>query len=82
MKKTVGTVDRVVRGVVAAGALVGAGVLGFSSGWGIVLLVVAAVAAATGASGYCPLYSLLGIDTLGDRAAHDEGGVSPLRRAA
>lgn len=81
MKKTVGTLDRVVRGVVAAGALAGAGVLGFSSGWGILLLVVAAVAAVTGASGYCPLYSLLGIDTLGGRA-HDENAVAPLRRAA
>jgi len=63
MQKTVGRADRAVRGVVALGALIGSGVLGFTSGWGIVLLVVAAVAAVTGASGYCPLYSLTGVST-------------------
>jgi len=63
MRKTVGTTDRVIRGVVALGAVIGSGVVGFTSGWGIVLLVVAAVAAVTGASGYCPLYSLTGINT-------------------
>jgi hypothetical protein len=63
MQKTVGRTDRLVRGVVTLGALIGSGVVGFTSGWGIVLLVVAAVAAVTGASGYCPLYSLTGINT-------------------
>lgn len=65
MTKTVGTTDRVVRGVVALGALVASGFAGFASGWGIVLLVVAAIAAVTGASGYCPLYSALGVNTCG-----------------
>lgn len=64
LTKTVGTPDRMLRGVLAAGAVAGAGVLGFASGWGIVLLAVAAVMAVTGASGYCPLYSLLGTGTL------------------
>jgi hypothetical protein len=41
------------------------GVLGFSTGRGIVLLAVAAVMALTAASRLCPLYSMLGIRTLG-----------------
>lgn len=65
MKKTVGTTDRILRVVVAAGAVVGSGVLGFSTGWGIVLLVVAGIMVLTAASGYCPAYSLLGIHTNG-----------------
>jgi len=64
MRRTVGKTDRVVRGFVAIGAVIGGGILGFSTGWGIVLLVVAAVMALTGASGYCPIYSVLRVDTL------------------
>lgn len=63
MRKTVGTTDRVVRVVLAAGAVAGSGLLGFGSGWGIVLLVVAGVLVVTAASGYCPAYSMLGIET-------------------
>ena len=82
MHKTVGNTDRALRGVLAVGAVVGSGVLGFSSAWGIVLLAVAAIMAATGASGYCPLYSLLGIDTRGakEEAGHD--GMIHFHRAA
>jgi len=76
MKKTVGIPDRIFRVVVAAGAVAGAGVLGFTSGWGIVLLVVAAVLLLTGASAYCPAYSVLHIDTLPhDRAGSEGHGV-------
>jgi len=66
MRRTVGNTDRAFRGVVVIGAVVGGGILGFSTGWGILLLVVAAVMALTGASGYCPIYTMLGIDTLDD----------------
>ena len=68
MNKTVGSIDRAVRAVLAVGALIGAGFAGFSSGWGIVLIVVAAILAITGSSGYCPLYSATGVSTLD----HDE----------
>jgi len=75
MKKTVGTTDRVLRVVVAAGAVAGSGVLGFSTAWGIVLLAVAAIMVVTAASGYCPIYSILGIHTTcavkQDTARHD-----------
>lgn len=76
MKKTVGNVDRTVRVVLAIGALIGAGVAGFSSGWGIVLIIVAAVLAVTGSSGYCPLYSVTGLSTMpkGDESSPQRHG--------
>ncbi len=83
MKQNVGTIDRALRILVAAGAVAGGGVLGFSSAGGIVLLVVAGVMVLTAASGYCPLYRLLGITTRGMRehtAVGHQG--SPLRKAA
>jgi hypothetical protein len=64
MKKTVGNIDRVLRAVLAIAALIAAGVAGFSSGWGIIFIVVAAILAATGSSGYCPIYSVTGLNTL------------------
>lgn len=73
MRKTVGTTDRVVRLVLAAGAVGGSAVVGFGSGWGIVLLVVAGVMVATGATGYCPVYSLLGIETTSCRHCGSAG---------
>lgn len=83
MKKTVGTTDRVLRILVAAGAVAGSGVLGFSTGWGIVLLVVAAIMVVTAASSYCPLYSLLGIHTTcAVKTDHTTSGVSQVHPAA
>ena len=66
MKKTVGSSDKVVRGVLAIVALVIAGFAGFSSAWGIVLVIVAAVLVVTAATGYCPIYSATGLNTLGE----------------
>ncbi len=73
MKKTVGTTDRIVRGVLAIIALIVAGVVGFSSGWGIVLTIVAAILIVTGATAYCPIYSATGIDTTGEGERHHRG---------
>ena len=73
MKKTVGTADRIVRGVLAIVALIFAGVVGFSSGWGIVLTIVAAILIVTGATAYCPLYSATGISTVGEGERHHRG---------
>ncbi|MGC8509630.1 MAG: YgaP family membrane protein [Acidimicrobiales bacterium] len=73
MKKTVGTADRIVRGVVAIVALIFAGVAGFSSGWGIVLTIVAAIMIITGATAYCPLYSATGLSTTGEGERHHRG---------
>jgi ribosomal protein L40E len=83
MRKTVGTTDRVVRLVLAAGAVAGSGLVGFASGWGIVLLVVAGVMVVTAATGYCPAYSILGIETTSCRRCGSAGkSESPTTRAA
>ena len=63
MNRNVGTSDRIIRVVLALGALVVAAVVGLPSGLGIGLLVVAAVLVGTAAVGFCPLYRLLGIAT-------------------
>lgn len=61
-----GPIDRTLRAVVAAG-LIGTGIYGLSTGnintpVSATLLGVAAIPTLTAATGYCPLYSLFGID--------------------
>ena len=63
MARNEGTVDRVVRVGVGAVALVGAFAVGISTGGGIALAVVAALGLVTGATGFCPLYRVLGMST-------------------
>lgn len=63
MKQNVGRVDRLVRAGLAVLLLVAAGVLGFGSIGGIVLLVLAAMMAVTSATAVCPLYGPLKINT-------------------
>jgi hypothetical protein len=69
MIRNVGSSDRIIRFVVAAAALVVALVVGAGSVGGIVLLVVAAIMAVTGAVGTCPLYRLVGVNTCKIRPA-------------
>lgn len=61
-----GPIDRILRGVIAAG-LIGTGIYGLSTNaisapvsW--TLIGVAAIPTATGATGYCPLYQLFGLE--------------------
>ncbi len=63
MTNNVGNVDKIVRGVIALAALIGAFSAGLTTVWGIVLLVVAVIAAVTALIGFCPLYRLFGIST-------------------
>jgi hypothetical protein len=63
MKANVGSKDKMVRGLLAVVAVVLAFVTGPSSALGIVLFVVAAIAALTALVGVCPLYKVLGINT-------------------
>lgn len=63
VKKNEGNIDRIVRLVVAAAAIAGAAALGPGTVGGIVLLAVAAIMVVTAATGFCPLYRLIGIDT-------------------
>jgi len=55
--------DRVIRAVVAVAALVGALLVGLTSVFGIILVVVALVMAVTAAVGFCPLYRVFGMST-------------------
>jgi hypothetical protein len=64
MRVNMGSVDRVLRAVVVAPALlVIALVVGAGSVVGIVLLALAAVMLLTAVVGFCPLYTLFGLDT-------------------
>lgn len=64
--KNMGSLDRALRVfVLAPAAIIVALALGATSIGGIVLLVVAAVALATGSTGICPSYVPFGIDTHG-----------------
>lgn len=69
MTHNVGTVDRAVRTVLGLAGIVWAFSTGVTTGVGIVLVVVAAVLLVTAAVGFCPLYRLLGISTVGSRHA-------------
>lgn len=83
MKKTVGRTDRALRVALAVGAVVVSGLIGFASAWGIVLLVVAAILVVTAMSGYCPLYSILGIrTTCAVKSASKGSGASHLHQTA
>lgn len=63
MKKTVGQADKIIRLVIAGiiAALYAAGAI--SGTLGIVLLIAAIVLVLTALTGFCGLYSLLGINT-------------------
>ena len=63
MVHNVGSVDRIVRIVVAVAAIGIAAAVGFGSIGGVVLLVVAAIMTVTAAVGSCPLYRLVGVNT-------------------
>ncbi|HET7234246.1 MAG TPA: DUF2892 domain-containing protein [Longimicrobium sp.] len=63
----VGDADRMVRGM-AALLLMTLNLLGIVTGWlSVAAWVVTAVLLLTAMAGYCPLYSLLGINTSGAR---------------
>ena len=66
LPQNMGPIDRTLRGVVAAG-LIGAGAYGLSTKamspeLSYTLIGVSAIPIVTGASGYCPLYQLFGVD--------------------
>ena len=63
MKKNMGNTDRIVRFALAIvfGALYFTGTI--TGTWGVVLLVVGAIFILTTLVSFCPLYTLMGIDT-------------------
>jgi hypothetical protein len=64
MKVNTGTIDRVVR-VVIAGVLIGVGLGVVRGPVGIAMAAVGAIPLLTGLSGVCPLYMPFGFDTRG-----------------
>jgi hypothetical protein len=68
LTRTLGSLDRALRAfVIAPVAVATALALGGPSIPAILLFVVAGIALATAATGVCPTYALLGIDTRGGR---------------
>ena len=63
MPKNMGSVDRIVRGVIAVALVVVAAIAGFGSVVGVIALVLAVVMVATATVGTCPLYRPFRIDT-------------------
>lgn len=63
MRQNVGTIDRWVRVVLTAAGGWLAAAIGYASVGGVIVLVAAAILAATALLGYCPLYALFGIST-------------------
>ena len=60
-----GTTDRLIR-LMAAAAIFVLFLLDMITGtWGVVLLVLGSILALTSITGFCPLYKLLGINTMG-----------------
>ena len=73
MTPNMGAIDRGVRAfVVAPAAIVVALLLGAGTLSGIVLFVVAGVMLLTGATGFCPTYTVIGIST-GPGGVHRSG---------
>jgi hypothetical protein len=71
--KNMGTFDRGLRAfVVAPVAIVVALVLGAGTIGGVVLFVVAGIMLVTGATGFCPTYTVIGISTH-PRGLHRKG---------
>jgi Inner membrane protein YgaP-like, transmembrane domain len=63
MNTNVGSIDRIVRAVVALAALAAAVALGVGTVGGLLLLVVGGIMAVTAAVGFCPLYRVFGLST-------------------
>jgi hypothetical protein len=68
MHRNEGTIDRIVRLVIAAAAIVLGVAVGFGSVVGIIAAVVAVIMVVTAAIGFCPLYAVLGVSTCPNRA--------------
>lgn len=84
MKRNMGTVDRLLRALVIAPVLIVLSVVVFGVGTvpGIVALVVAAIMVVTPAVGFCPTYTLFGIDTHGGISTHGQFRVGGESRVA
>lgn len=64
MRVNMGTIDRVIRVVIAA-VLIGVGLGVVRGPGGIAMAMIGVIPLLTGLSGFCPLYLPFGIDTRG-----------------
>lgn len=64
MRANESTTDRIIRAIAGIAGLVGALAIGLDSVAGVALLVVGAVLVVTAATGFCPLYRVLGLSTV------------------
>ena len=69
MHRNEGNLDRIIRLVIAAAAVIIGAVVGFGSVVGIIAAVVAVIMVVTAATGFCPLYAVLHLNTCPNRAA-------------
>lgn len=76
MKRNEGTLDRVLRAVLAIAAVIGAAAVGFTTIGGVVLLVAAVVLGVTAVAGFCPLYAVFGFSTCPVRNSASHGRAS------
>ncbi len=63
MKKTVGSVDKIIRIILGIVLLVVAFVVSVGQVLKVIFIIVGVIALLTSITGLCPLYSLLGINT-------------------
>lgn len=66
MGRNVGSLDRIVRVLLAVGAVIWALAAGSGTALGIVLWIVAAVLVLTSLAGFCPIYRVFKISTRGE----------------
>jgi len=71
MKRNMGTIDRVVRILIAAVAVYLYVTNVISGAWGIVSIVVAGIFLLTSFVGICPLYLPFGLNTIRKRITHN-----------
>jgi hypothetical protein len=64
MKKTVGSTDKIIRYIIAIIAIYAAYTNMVASPWNYVLYAVAAIMILTAITGFCPIFSILGINTM------------------
>jgi len=63
LTKNVSDTDKIVRLGLSVVAFIGALLAGFGSVVGVILLIIALLAAVTAVIGFCPIYRMLGIST-------------------
>lgn len=64
MKKTVGSTDKIIRYIIAIIAFYAAYTNMVASPWNYVLYAIAAIMILTAITGLCPIFSMLGINTI------------------